>query len=289
MNLTDINYIRQLLSNNGFHFSRAMGQNFLTAAWVPEQIAESACIDAGTAVLEVGPGIGCLTVQLAERAGKVLCVELDRRLEPVLRETVGAMDNVKVVFCDALKSDLETLADEHMPGMRRVICANVPYNITSPLLSAFIEAKSFETVTVMVQREVAQRICARPGSSDYGAFTVYVNWYMEPEKLFDVSPGCFVPQPKVTSSVVRMKRRTVPPAPVSNEKLLFKTVRAAFGQRRKTLLNALSGNFGQISREQLADIMESCGIDPGIRGETLEMHQFAALTCKLDEYNVKMG
>ena len=195
MELTNLRQVQALLQRHGFRFSKSMGQNFLTAAWVPERIAEEAGLDQNTGVLEVGPGVGCLTEQLSLRAGKVLSVELDKALKPVLAETLAGRENVTVIFGDVLRQNLPALVSEHFPGLRPVVCANLPYNVTSPLLAAFLEAGCFETITVMIQKEVAQRLCARPGTAAYGAFTVFVNWYAEPEMLFDVSPGCFVPQP----------------------------------------------------------------------------------------------
>ena len=280
MNLTDINDIRELLGRHGFRFSKSMGQNFLTASWVVENIAASAELDENTGVLEVGPGIGCLTEQLSMRAGKVLSVELDKALKPVLRETLGSRDNVEVIFGDVLKQDISALIEEHFTGMRAVVCANVPYNVTSPLLTAFIEAKNVETVTVMIQREVARRICAGPGSGDYGAFGIFVQWYMEPELLFDVPPSCFIPQPKVTSSVIRLKRRTKPLYEGVDDRLLFKVVRAAFNQRRKTLANALSSGMG-IDRESIETVIEKCGYDRRIRGEVLDIGGFVKISSEI--------
>ena len=207
MNLTDYNEIRALLQRHGFRFSKALGQNFLTAAWVPEDIAESAGLDEETGVLEIGPGVGCLTRELSKRAGKVVSVELDRSLQPVLAETLTGCENVEVVFGDILKQNIPALLDETMPGLRHVVCANLPYNVTTPVLTALLEGGCFETITVMIQREVARRICAGPGSADYGAFGIFVQWHAETELLFDVPPSCFVPQPKVTSSVIRLTRR----------------------------------------------------------------------------------
>lgn len=277
MRLTNINDIKELLARHGFRFSRSMGQNFLTAAWVPEQIADAAGLDEKTGVLEVGPGIGCLTEQLSYRAGKVLAVELDNALRPVLAETLGGRENVEIVFGDVLKQNISALVKEKMPGMRYAVCANLPYNITSPLITAFLEAGCFETVTVMIQREVARRICAKPGSGDYGAFTVLVNWYAQPRMLFDVPPSCFMPQPKVTSSVIRLDIRKEPPVSVKSEELFFRIVRAAFGMRRKTLLNALSAYLGEFSKEQIEAALISADFDPKIRGETLGIGEFAKI------------
>ena len=241
MELTNPADIRALLARHDFRFSKSMGQNFLTAAWVPSDIAEASGADAHTGVLEVGPGIGCLTEQLAQRAGKVVSVELDERLRPV-------------------------------------VCANLPYNVTSPLLTAFLTAGCFDTVTVMIQREVARRLCARPGTADYGALTVFVQWHAEPELLFDVPPHCFVPAPKVTSTVVRLRVRKSPPVAVQDEKLLFTVVRAAFNQRRKTLVNALSAGVPGCDKARAAAAVAACGLDARVRGETLSLARFAALS-----------
>ena len=276
MELTDSREIRELLGRHGFRFSKSMGQNFLTAAWVPESIAESALLDENTGVLEVGPGIGCLTEQLSRRAGKVLAVELDRALKPVLAETLRDCGNVEVIFGDVLKQDLRALGDEHFSGLRPVVCANLPYNVTSPLLTAFIEAGCFETITVMIQREVARRICAAPGNGDYGAFGLFVQWHTEPELLFDVPPSCFMPQPKVTSSVIRLRRRAERPVQVKDEALMFKIIRAAFNQRRKTLVNALSSGLG-LDKASVEQCLEKCGFDTKIRGETLDIGSFAKI------------
>ena len=283
MNLTDYNEIRALLARHKFRFSKSMGQNFLTAAWVPEDIAASAGLDEHTGVLEVGPGVGCLTKELSERAGKVVSVELDKALKPVLAETLTGCENVEIVFGDVLKQDLPALVEERMPGMRHVVCANLPYNVTSPLLTAFLEAKCFETVTVMIQREVARRICAGPGSADYGAFGIFVQWHAAPELLFDVPPSCFVPQPKGTSSGIRLTRREKPPVEVMDEALFFRVVRAAFNQRRKTLVNALSSQLPGLEKGQVEEILVSLGFDPRVRGEVLDIAGFASISDKITE------
>ena len=278
MRLTDINDIKSLLAAHGFRFSKSMGQNFLTAAWVPEDIAEAAQLDEDTGVLEVGPGIGCLTEELALRAGKVVAVELDNALRPVLSQTLAGKNNVEIIFGDVLKQDIKGLVSEKMQGLRPVVCANLPYNVTSPLITAFLEAECFDSVTVMIQREVAKRICAKPATADYGAFTVLVNWYAEPELLFDVPPSCFIPQPKVTSSVIRLKTRSEPPVEVKDKALFFRVVRAAFGMRRKTLTNALSANFNELNKADIENLLTACGFDPKIRGEVLSIGDFAAIS-----------
>lgn len=280
MNLTSASEIKALLERHGFRFSKAIGQNFLVSSWVPERIADESGVEADCGVLEVGPGIGCLTEQLSKRAGKVLAVELDQRLKPVLAETLSTRGNVDLIFADVLKQDLCKLAEDHFSGLRPMVCANLPYNITSPLISAFIEAKCFERITIMTQREVARRITALPGTSAYGAFSVYVNWFCETEILFDVSPGCFMPQPKVTSSVISLVPRKTPPAETHDEDFMLRVVRASFNQRRKTMQNALSNGLGLV-RETVAIALEELGLDPMTRGERLSIEEFARLSNKL--------
>lgn len=282
--LCDPETIRELLGKNGFRFSKSMGQNFLIDPSVPLRIAEEAGITAHTGVLEVGPGIGCLTSCLAPWAGKVVCVELDEALRPILAETLSEYGNVEVVYGDVLKTDLPGLAEEKFPVLRPVVCANLPYNITSPVITAFLEAGCFETVTVMVQKEVARRMAARPGTADYSAFSVLVQWYAKAQLLFDVPPHCFMPAPKVTSSVIRLEKQSSPPAEVLDEALFFRTVRAAFGQRRKTLANALAAGFGELTKEQIAAAIASCGFDARIRGEALSIPDFAGLTDMLAKF-----
>ena len=283
MELTNYSEVRALLLRHGFRFSKSMGQNFLTAAWVPERIVEESGIGPENGVLEVGPGVGCLTEQLSLRAGKVVAVELDSALRPVLAETMAGRDNVEIVFADVLKLDIPALVREKLGSLRPAVCANLPYNITSPLLSAFIESRCFESITVMIQREVARRLCAKAGTADYGAFTVYANWHTEPKILFDVPPGCFVPQPKVTSSVIRLTQRKTPPAEVKSEELFFRIVRAAFNQRRKTLVNAL-GSGVSLPKDSLESAVLNAGFDIRVRGEALDIDGFARLTNEI--YNI---
>lgn len=281
MNLTDINDIRLLLDRHGFRFSKSLGQNFLTASWVPEQIADCAGIDGDTAALEIGPGIGCLTRELSQRAGKVVAIELDKSLESVLNETLSGCGNAEVVFGDALKMDLKKFAGEKFGALRPVVCANLPYNVTTPLLTEILTSGIFDSVTVMIQKEVAQRICALPNTADYGAFTVFCQWYTEPEMLFNVPPSCFIPQPKVTSSVIHMKRRAAPPAKVNNEELMFKIVRAAFNQRRKTFVNAVSSGLG-CDKQIVESSLKFCELDARIRGEALSIAQFAQISDEIE-------
>ena len=244
MDLCNIDTIRAVLGRHGFRFSKSLGQNFLTEAWVPARIAESCGVDETSCALEVGPGMGCLTEQLSKRAGQVCSIELDRALFPVLEETLADCHNVEIVQGDVLKCDLAGICREKFGGKPVYACANLPYYITTPAITAMLESKAFSAITVMVQKEVAQRICACAGSSDYSAFSIYIAYYAQAEILFDVPRDCFVPQPKVDSAVVRLIPRSEPPVQVSNEKLLFTLIKAAFGQRRKTLANALGGVLG---------------------------------------------
>lgn len=274
MNLCDYNEMRSLLQREGFHFSKSKGQNFLTASWAPERIALESGLDKNTGVVEIGPGVGCLTEQLSKAAGRVLAFELDEKLRPVLDVTLAPYDNIELIFGDVMRADLRREVTERLGGLRPVLCANLPYNITTPVLKKIFEARCFDTVTVMVQREVAERMCASAGDKDYGAFTLLTEWYAEPELCFTVGAECFVPQPKVTSAVVRLKMRAQPPMDI-DEAALFRVIRAAFNQRRKTLINALSGLFG---KEQTKAAIAACGFSETVRGESLSLRDFAALT-----------
>ncbi len=278
MDLCDIRVIRSLLQKHGFTFSRSLGQNFLCDSSVPYDIAELAGIDEETCVLEVGPGIGTLTVELCARAEKVVAVELDRRLPAVLADTLHDCDNFTLVQGDILKLDIPALVREHFPQARRVVaCANLPYYITTPAVAALIDSKCFDSITVMVQREVALRMCARAGTPDYGAFTPYVAYHARAELVREVGRESFIPAPKVDSAVVRMDVYQEPPVQVGDEKMFFRVIRAAFAQRRKTLLNCLSSGFGELDKTSLRALIESCGVDPACRGETLDIEDFARL------------
>ena len=278
MDLWDVSTIKTLLARHGFHFSKSMGQNFLIESWVPRQIAAASGAGPESAVLEIGPGIGPLTAQLCRRAGKVVAVELDQRLLPVLGETMAPFDNFTLVSGDILKLDIPALVEEHMAGYTPLVCANLPYNITTPILTALVESGRFDTITVMIQKEVAQRLAGGPGS-DYGAFSVFMQYYTAPEVLFDVPPACFLPAPKVTSAVLRCRTRREPPVALAcPEAFFFRTVRAAFALRRKTLINSLASVFGgELPREALAAAVEACGLAPTVRGERLGLEEFAAL------------
>lgn len=279
MNLCDINDIKPLLARHGFHFSKSMGQNFLIDASIPQAIAEAAGPDGSTGVLEIGPGIGPLTAQLAQRAGKVAAVELDEALLPVLRETMAGYSNVEIIPGDIMKLDLAALVRAYLPGLRPIVCANLPYNITTPVLTRLIRSGLFSSITVMIQREVARRICAAPGTADYGAFTLFCQYHARCELLFEVPPDCFLPAPKVTSQVVRLSLLDEPPVRVEDEALLFQVIRASFAQRRKTLLNALSSAFRQrAAKAQLAGVLQSCGLPEAVRGEQLSLEDFASIS-----------
>ena len=279
MDLCNYKQIKELLQAEGFRFSKAKGQNFLTARWVPERIAEECAPDASIGVVEIGPGVGCLTEQLALRAGKVLAFEVDELLRPVLAQTLAGYDNIEIVFGDVMRRDLKNEISVSLPGLSPVLCSNLPYNITTPVLTKICEARCFERAVVMVQREVADRICAHPGEKAYGAFTLLMQYYTEPEALFTVGPECFVPQPKVTSTVVRLSMQSSPPVN-TDEKQMFRLIRAAFNMRRKTLVNALDSICG---KENARAALASCGLPDTVRGESLSLEDFAALANALSE------
>ena len=277
INVCDINIMKPLLSQHGFHFSKAKGQNFLIAPWVPQSIAQEAGVDETAGVLEIGPGIGPLTQQLCLRAKKVCAVELDERLEPILDITVGEFDNLEIIWNDILKLDIPALVAGEFPGLRPMACANLPYYITSPILSALLEADCFDSVTVMVQKEVAQRIAAQPGSADYSAFTVFCQYYAEPNLLFDVPAHCFMPQPKVTSAVIQLNVRKERIWGALDETIFFRTVKASFAMRRKKLSNGLASGFPELGKTGAAEVIEAAGFDVNVRGETLSIPEFVRI------------
>ena len=280
--------IKDLLKKHGFRFSKALGQNFLIDGNITKKIVESSGVDESCGVLEVGPGAGALTRELSSAAGRVTAVELDRRLLPVLEDTLKGRENVEVVHGDVLKIDIKKLVYEKMPGLKHQVCANLPYNITTPAIAAFVNSGVFISITVMVQKEVALRICAEPGSPEYGAFSVFVNYHMEPKILFDVPPECFFPRPGVCSSVITMKSRPDKTLDPDGVKVFFSVVRAAFAQRRKTLVNALYSAFGNaMSKEDIADIVTNCGFDARIRGETLGIEDFFQISAKFLSFRYK--
>ena len=277
INVCDIQVMKPLLSQHGFQFSKAKGQNFLIAPWVPQSIAEQAGVDETAGVLEIGPGIGPLTQQLCLRAKKVCAVELDERLAPILELTVGEFDNLEIIWNDVLRLDLPALVKGEFEGLRPMACANLPYYITSPILTALLEADCFDSVTVMVQKEVAQRIAAAPGSEDYSAFSVFCQYYAQPELLFEVPAHCFLPQPKVTSAVIQLKVRQNRDWGLADESIFFRTVRASFAMRRKKLSNGLASGFPELGKAGAAQVIAAAGFDPNVRGETLSIPEFVRL------------
>lgn len=277
MELCDMNAVQALLKRHGFHFSKSLGQNFLIVPQVPVNIAAASGAGKDNAVLEIGPGIGPLTKQLALRAGKVVSVELDQRLLPVLAETLSEFKNVEIMPGDVMKLDLEQLVADKFNGFTPLVCANLPYNITTPVITKLLESQLFAGITVMIQREVAKRICAQPGTADYGAFSLLCQYYAKCEYCFEVPADCFLPAPKVTSAVVTLSPRPKPEC-VEDEAAFFKVVRCAFAQRRKTLLNGLSSAYGQqFTKEELREKLISCGLTEDVRGERLGIEEFAAL------------
>lgn len=282
MDLCDRNDIQALLARHGFRFSRALGQNFLIEGWVAEDIAAASGADADTGVVEVGPGIGSLTTQLARRAGKVVSVELDRRLYPVLAETMAPYENFTLVEGDVMQLSLPALVQEHLGSLRPVLCANLPYNITTPVLTALVDIPAIESITVLIQKEAAQRLTSAKGSAD-GAFPLRLQYEMETECLFDVPPEKFLPAPKVTSTVLRCVRRKEPPVAVRDEAFFFRVIKGAFLLRRKTLSNSLSAALPGWDKAAIADAIAACGLPASVRGEALTLTEFAALTDALAE------
>ena len=275
LNLCDPRTIKQVMDMFGLNFKKEFGQNFLTDNMTVEDIADACNDDKDITVVEIGPGIGPLTQQLCLRAKKVCAVELDQRLKPILDLTVGEFDNLEIVWDDILKQNVAKLVEEKFAGLHPFACANLPYYITSPILSALLEAECFEAVTVMVQKEVALRIAAKPGTADYSAFTVFCQFYAEPELLFDVPAHCFMPQPKVTSAVITLRTRKELPWDVLDEKIFFRVVRASFAMRRKTLQNGLASGFPELGKAGAGAVIEACGLPASVRGETLDIPQFA--------------
>lgn len=277
-NLTDPAVIKELLQRHGFHFSKKLGQNFIINPTVCPRMAEEGGAAPGVGVLEIGPGFGVLTAELARRAEKVVAVELDDRLPPILRETLAEFHSVTVVQGDAMEIDFSDLIEREFPGLEVVICANLPYYITSPLLMRLLEQHlPVKAITVMVQREAAERITAVPGSRECGAISAAVWYYSEPKRLFGVSRGSFLPAPEVDSAVMRLDLRPQPPFPLPSEADYFSVVRAAFGQRRKTILNALASGLG-LSKDQTRTLLAEADIAENARAEQLTLEQLGALS-----------
>lgn len=278
-NLSDISVIRNVLERHGFNFSKALGQNFLINPSVCPRMAENSLCDENTGVIEIGAGIGVLTAELAKRSKKVVCVELDTRLLPILDETLSEFDNIEIVNADVMKVDLHALIKEKFEGMDVVVCANLPYYITSPIITMLLESRlPIKAVTVMVQKEAADRLCTPVGSRDSGAITVCTNYYAEVRQLFNVSRGSFMPAPNVDSTVIRLDIREYPAVKVSDEKKFFRMVKAAFAQRRKTAVNSIASGMG-ISKTQVAEALKKSGLEENVRAEKLTMQELAEL-CK---------
>ncbi len=276
-NLSNPAVIREILSRHGFHFSKALGQNFIINPSVCPKMAEMAGAAPGVGVIEIGTGVGVLTAELASRADKVVAIELDKRLLPVLEETLADYHNIRVINEDVLKVDLQSVIDEEFAGMDVIVCANLPYYITSPILMALLEQHlPIRSITVMVQKEAAQRITALPGTRAAGAISLAVRYYSEPQVLFSVSRGSFLPAPDVDSAVIRLDLLEHPPIEIHEESCFFKVVKASFSQRRKTLSNSLASGLS-IPKQQAAQLLETAGIPANARAEQLSMEQFGAL------------
>lgn len=276
-NLSDINVIKSVMGKHGVTFNKGLGQNFLVDPEVCPSMAEAAGLDENTCVIEIGPGVGVLTAELAKRAGKVLSFEVDKRLLPVLDETLSDYNNVEIINEDVMKANLPQIIEEKCKGMEIAVCANLPYYITSPIIMLLLESKlPIKSITVMVQKEAADRLCAEVGSRDGGAVTVAVDYYAESEKLFFVPKESFLPPPKVNSEVIRLTVRKEPPVKVENEEFFFKLVKAAFSQRRKTAENSISAGLG-INKSEVADALEKAGLERTVRAEKLTMEDFANL------------
>ena len=275
--LTDRGVIRDVMERHGFTFSKSLGQNFIVNPSVCPRIAQEGGAAPGVGVIEIGAGIGVLTVELARRADKVVCVEIDRRLLPILAETLAEFSNITIVNADVMKTDLAALIAREFPGMEVVVCANLPYYITSPILMSLLEQRlPIRSITVMVQKEAAQRICALPGTRDSGAISAAVRYYSQPRVLFPVSRGSFLPAPEVDSAVIRLDLHPTPPVAVADEATLFRVIRGAFGQRRKTVLNTLSAAL-ELPKEETRALLEQAGVPATARAEALTLEQFAAI------------
>lgn len=280
-NLTNISVIKRLLEQYNFTFSKALGQNFLINPSVCPRMAELGGAKEDVGVIEIGPGIGVLSHQLALRAKKVVCIEIDDRLIPILEETLAEHDNIKILHRDVLKVDLHQLIQDEFAGMQVVICANLPYYITSPIIMALLEQRlPVASITVMVQKEAAQRLCAQPGSRECGAISAAIWYYSQAYELFDVSRGSFMPAPDVDSAVIRFDVRDEPAVTVCNERLFFNLIKGAFSQRRKTASNAVSAQLGR-PKAQIVAAFEQAGVDPSIRAEKMTLQNFADVTYQL--------
>ena len=278
MDLCNLSVIRDLMADAGISFRKEFGQNFLTNRIIPEDIADNCTDTAESMILEIGPGIGCLTQELAIRFKKVVAVEIDKGLIPVLARTMAEYDNVTVINDDIMKVDLPALVEQYSEGMPVAVCANLPYYITTPILMYLLESGvKFTSITVMIQNEVAARLAAKPGSSDYGAITAVLGYYGTVKKLFKVGAGCFVPQPKVDSAVVRIDLYREPKYTPKNEKLFRDLIKAAFEMRRKTLQNAICAKL-PYSKERVLEAIRAIGHTDTVRGERLSTEDFVILS-----------
>ncbi|MDD6490395.1 MAG: 16S rRNA (adenine(1518)-N(6)/adenine(1519)-N(6))-dimethyltransferase RsmA [Clostridia bacterium] len=285
--LSDISYVKAVLQKHGFTFSKSLGQNFLVNPTVCPRMAQMCGASEKVGVIEIGPGAGVLTCELAKIAWKVVAVELDKRLLPVLDETLSDFDNIKVINADAIKLDFKQLIKEEFNSGEVVICANLPYYITSPVIMRLLEERlPINSLTVMVQKEAADRICAKPGTRESGAISAAVHYYSTPEMLFKVSAGSFIPAPKVDSAVIKLNILTEPPVSVTDEKMFFKVVKSSFLQRRKTLSNSLSSGMS-ISKQAVNEILIRAEIKQNARAEELSMEQFARISNIFSEINKK--
>ena len=283
--LTDLSVIKKVMGDHDVTFSKGLGQNFLVNPTVCPRMAEAVreSTDGKIGVLEIGAGVGVLTKELLERCDKVVCVELDTRLFPVLNDTLSGYDNLTLINEDILKADLHSIVKEHFEGMEIFVCANLPYYITSPVIMRLLEEKlPFSKIIVMVQKEAGDRLCARVGSRESGAVTVAVNYYAEAKKLFDVSRGSFFPSPKVDSCVIQLDLTKKGDYKVTDESVFFKMVKSAFAQRRKTILNSVSSGMG-IEKEKLALAIEKSGLSPTARAEALTMEELVTLSNNICE------
>ncbi len=285
LNLTDIKTIKSILRKHNFRFSKSLGQNFLTDEEIPIRIANSANIDENIGVIEIGPGIGTLTAQLAKKAKKVVAIEIDKALLPILNETLNEFNNIKIINDDFLKIDVNKLIEKEFLGLDVVICANLPYYITTPIIMHILENKiNAKRLIFMVQKEVALRLCAKPNTKDYGAITLAINYYTNSSILFDVYNSSFTPVPKVTSTVICLDIREKPPVTVINEKFLFSVIKASFSQRRKTFSNAICNSLGiKIQKEEISTILKNLELNENIRGEVLSLKEFACISDALYE------
>ncbi len=285
INLTSPRYVKELMDEFSIAPQKRYGQNFLINDAVPVRIAEASAESGVPCVLEIGPGIGTMTRELSELFDRVLTVEIDRDLIPVLGKTLADKDNVTVVNSDIMDVDIDTLTKEHFGKEDFAVCANLPYYITTPIIMKLLECgcERLRSITVMIQTEVADRLVAKAGNAEYGAITASVAYYGQAKKLFSVSPGSFLPAPKVTSTVIRIDiyEKTSRPVKPKDERLMFRLISAAFGQRRKTLPNALSSVLGAEGKEKLARALEDMGLDPRVRGEALSVAQFAELSDRI--------